>query len=135
MTMMSRSSRSAIRATKNGHHLAPDINGLRLSTAATIRTQEPHCILDEIDQLRRAGVSAFRFVDDLFPRVIKTMMTAFIADRVGDWEQATLGLPPRGQQESQPWWVARGVRASRQRWSQPCTSPLSCILRAQLSGW
>ncbi|MET8848561.1 radical SAM protein [Amycolatopsis sp. NPDC004625] len=113
---------------KNGHHLAPDINGLpfvdrrylaqdphrdggRLETnmvgargcpydcsfcgAAvsanpdiTIRTREPHNILNEMDQLRGTGVNAFRFVDDLFlgvPRVITTMMTAFTADHVGDW--------------------------------------------------
>jgi len=115
---------------KNGHHLAPDINGLpfvdrgylaqdphhdvgRLEAnmvgargcpydcsfcgAAvsanpdiTIRTREPHNILNEMDQLRGTGVNAFRFVDDLFlgvPRVIKTMMTAFTADHVGDWAQ------------------------------------------------
>ncbi len=115
---------------KNGHHLAPDINGLpfvdrgylaqdphhdagRLEAnmvgargcpydcsfcgAAvsanpdiTIRTREPHNILNEMDQLRGTGVDAFRFVDDLFlgvPRVIKTMMTAFTADHVGDWAQ------------------------------------------------
>lgn len=54
----------------------------------SIRTREPHNILEEMDQLRGTGVSAFRFVDDLFlgvPRVIKTMMTAFTADHVGDW--------------------------------------------------
>ncbi|MFB9687281.1 B12-binding domain-containing radical SAM protein [Amycolatopsis plumensis] len=115
---------------KNGHYLAPDINGLpfvdrgylaqdphhdggRLEAnmvgargcpydcsfcgAAvsanpdiTIRTREPHNILNEMDKLRGTGVSAFRFVDDLFlgvPRVITTMMTAFAADHVGDWAQ------------------------------------------------
>ncbi|WP_410599798.1 B12-binding domain-containing radical SAM protein [Amycolatopsis sp. lyj-90] len=56
----------------------------------TIRTREPHNILNEMDQLRGTGVNAFRFVDDLFlgvPRVIKTMMNAFTVDRVGDWAQ------------------------------------------------
>jgi anaerobic magnesium-protoporphyrin IX monomethyl ester cyclase len=56
----------------------------------TIRTREPHNILDEMEQLRGVGVNAFRFVDDLFlgvPRVIKTMMTAFTADHVGEWAQ------------------------------------------------
>ncbi|MBB5853995.1 B12-binding domain-containing radical SAM protein [Amycolatopsis umgeniensis] len=54
----------------------------------TIRTREPHNILNEMDELRGTGVNAFRFVDDLFlgvPRVITTMMTAFTADHVGDW--------------------------------------------------
>ncbi|WP_410665293.1 B12-binding domain-containing radical SAM protein [Amycolatopsis sp. lyj-84] len=56
----------------------------------TIRTREPHNILNEMDELRGTGVNAFRFVDDLFlgvPRVIKTMMNAFTVDRVGDWAQ------------------------------------------------
>ncbi|QFU94682.1 B12-binding domain-containing radical SAM protein [Amycolatopsis sp. YIM 10] len=56
----------------------------------TIRTREPHNILNEMDQLRGTGVNAFRFVDDLFlgvPRVIKMMMTAFTADHVGEWAQ------------------------------------------------
>jgi radical SAM superfamily enzyme YgiQ (UPF0313 family) len=53
-----------------------------------IRTRTPHNILDEMYELRGAGVTAFRFVDDLFlgaRRVINTMMEAFSADRVGEW--------------------------------------------------
>ncbi|GGU84969.1 B12-binding domain-containing radical SAM protein [Lentzea flava] len=53
-----------------------------------IRTRSPHNILDEMAELRDTGVTAFRFVDDLFlgaPRVIKTMMAAFTTDRVGQW--------------------------------------------------
>lgn len=54
----------------------------------TIRTRDPRNILAEMDQLRAAGVTAFRFVDDLFlgaRRVIDQMMAAFTHDRVGDW--------------------------------------------------
>lgn len=54
----------------------------------TIRTRDPENILNEMWQLRGTGVSAFRFVDDLFlgaGRVIDTMMRAFTADHVGDW--------------------------------------------------
>ncbi|MGI8308779.1 B12-binding domain-containing radical SAM protein [Saccharopolyspora hattusasensis] len=54
----------------------------------SIRTREPDNILEEMDLLRGTGVTAFRFVDDLFlgaRRVIDTMMTAFTAERVGDW--------------------------------------------------
>jgi anaerobic magnesium-protoporphyrin IX monomethyl ester cyclase len=54
----------------------------------TIRTRDPHNILAEMHQLRDAGVSAFRFVDDLFlgaRRVIEAMMGAFSAERVSDW--------------------------------------------------
>ena len=46
-------------------------------------------ILAEIHQLRdRHGVTAFRFVDDLFlgvQRVINQMSEAFAASRVGAW--------------------------------------------------
>ncbi|MGW4593544.1 B12-binding domain-containing radical SAM protein [Amycolatopsis thermoflava] len=54
----------------------------------TIRTRDPHNILAEMHHLRGDGVTAFRFVDDLFlgaRRVIDQMMTAFHHDRVGDW--------------------------------------------------
>jgi radical SAM superfamily enzyme YgiQ (UPF0313 family) len=55
----------------------------------TIRTRRPDNILREMYQLRdEHGVTAFRFVDDLFlgaRRVIDMMMTAFTHDRVGDW--------------------------------------------------
>jgi radical SAM superfamily enzyme YgiQ (UPF0313 family) len=54
----------------------------------TIRVRDPHNILAEMDQLRDAGVSAFRFVDDLFlgaRRVIEALMAPFAAERVGDW--------------------------------------------------
>jgi radical SAM superfamily enzyme YgiQ (UPF0313 family) len=54
----------------------------------TIRTRDPHNILAEMHLLRVAGVTAFRFVDDLFlgaRRVIDQMMTAFAAERVGAW--------------------------------------------------
>ncbi|WP_330230828.1 B12-binding domain-containing radical SAM protein [Nocardia sp. NBC_00508] len=55
----------------------------------TIRTRDPHNIIDEMVRLREEhGVTAFRFVDDLFlgaRRVIDTMMGAFTTERAGDW--------------------------------------------------
>lgn len=55
----------------------------------TIRTRHPDSILQEMAQLRAEhGVSAFRFVDDLFlgaRRVIDQMMTAFARAGVGEW--------------------------------------------------
>lgn len=55
----------------------------------TIRTRDPHNILDEMDELRdRYGVTAFRFVDDLFlgaRRVIDQMMGAFTDAGIGGW--------------------------------------------------
>lgn len=54
----------------------------------TIRTRDPHNILDEMRQLTSTGVTAFRFVDDLFlgaKRVIEQMMRAFTAAKVGEW--------------------------------------------------
>lgn len=54
----------------------------------TIRTRDPANIIAEMRQLAAAGVTAFRFVDDLFlgaGRVIEQMMAAFGADHVGDW--------------------------------------------------
>jgi anaerobic magnesium-protoporphyrin IX monomethyl ester cyclase len=54
----------------------------------TIRTRESSNILAEMHELRATGVTAFRFVDDLFlgaRRVINEMMTAFADARVGDW--------------------------------------------------
>jgi anaerobic magnesium-protoporphyrin IX monomethyl ester cyclase len=54
----------------------------------TIRTRSPVNILAEMHQLRDTGVTAFRFVDDLFlgaRRVIDQMMTAFAADGTGSW--------------------------------------------------
>jgi radical SAM superfamily enzyme YgiQ (UPF0313 family) len=55
----------------------------------TIRIRSPETILREMDQLwRQYGVSAFRFVDDLFlgaRRVIEAMMTAFTRAGVGEW--------------------------------------------------
>lgn len=54
----------------------------------TIRTRDPHNIIAEMQELRSIGVSAFRFVDDLFlgaRRVIEQMVTAFAAERVGGW--------------------------------------------------
>lgn len=56
----------------------------------TIRTRRPDNILAEMEQLRATGVTAFRFVDDLFlgaKRVIAQMMEAFSAAGVGDWAQ------------------------------------------------
>lgn len=56
----------------------------------TIRVRTPDSILAEMDQLRDSGVTAFRFVDDLFlghKRVIDTMMDAFTAAGTGDWAQ------------------------------------------------
>jgi anaerobic magnesium-protoporphyrin IX monomethyl ester cyclase len=54
----------------------------------TIRVRNPRNILAEMDALRSAGVTAFRFVDDLFlgaRRVIETMMQPFAVEKVGDW--------------------------------------------------
>lgn len=54
----------------------------------SIRTRAADNILAEMHQLRGSGVTAFRFVDDLFlgaKRVIDTMMSAFKAERVGEW--------------------------------------------------
>jgi anaerobic magnesium-protoporphyrin IX monomethyl ester cyclase len=55
----------------------------------TIRVRQPDNILGEMHKLHEDyDVTAFRFVDDLFlgaRRVIDTMMTAFTADRVGQW--------------------------------------------------
>jgi anaerobic magnesium-protoporphyrin IX monomethyl ester cyclase len=54
----------------------------------TIRVRDPDNILAEMHQLRETGVTAFRFVDDLFlgaRRVISQMMTAFTAAGTGDW--------------------------------------------------
>jgi radical SAM superfamily enzyme YgiQ (UPF0313 family) len=54
----------------------------------TIRTRDPQNIIAEMHHLRGAGVTAFRFVDDLFlgaRRVIDQMMTAFTSDRIGEW--------------------------------------------------
>ncbi|SER20315.1 B12-binding domain-containing radical SAM protein [Actinokineospora terrae] len=55
-----------------------------------IRVRDPHNIIDELQQLRGTGVTAFRFVDDLFlgaRRVIHPMMGTFTTERVGDWAQ------------------------------------------------
>jgi anaerobic magnesium-protoporphyrin IX monomethyl ester cyclase len=55
----------------------------------TIRVRRPDNILGEMHQLRdRYGVTAFRFVDDLFlgaRRVITSMSAAFTAAKVGQW--------------------------------------------------
>ena len=54
----------------------------------SIRTRNPDNILAEMHQLRDMGVTAFRFVDDLFlgaRRVIERMMCAFTAEHAGDW--------------------------------------------------
>lgn len=54
----------------------------------SIRTRDPYNILAEMHQLRTTGVTAFRFVDDLFlgsRRVIERMMGAFAAEHIGNW--------------------------------------------------
>jgi anaerobic magnesium-protoporphyrin IX monomethyl ester cyclase len=55
----------------------------------TIRVRKPENILAEMYELRdHHGVTAFRFVDDLFlgaRRVIDSMMDAFTTAAVGDW--------------------------------------------------
>ncbi|WP_040833541.1 B12-binding domain-containing radical SAM protein [Nocardia brevicatena] len=54
----------------------------------TIRVRDPRNIIEEMSELRAAGVGAFRFVDDLFlgaRRVIERMMDAFTAEDVGRW--------------------------------------------------
>lgn len=56
----------------------------------TIRTRSPENIIAEMDQLRCAGITAFRFVDDLFlgaRRVIDSMMAAFNSEGIGTWAQ------------------------------------------------
>ena len=56
----------------------------------TIRVRDPQNILAEMSQLRDTGVTAFRFVDDLFlgaRRVIDPMMSAFTAVGTGTWAQ------------------------------------------------
>lgn len=56
----------------------------------TIRVRKPDNIINEMNTLRASGVTAFRFVDDLFlgaRRVIDDMMTGFAAERVGEWAQ------------------------------------------------
>ncbi|MGY3676792.1 B12-binding domain-containing radical SAM protein [Streptomyces sp. TE33382] len=54
----------------------------------TIRVRTPENIIGELDQLHdEYGVTAFRFVDDLFlgaSRVIRTQMEAFTRHRIGD---------------------------------------------------
>jgi radical SAM superfamily enzyme YgiQ (UPF0313 family) len=54
----------------------------------TIRTREPENIIKEMDELHeRYGVTAFRFVDDLFlgyDRFIRKCMAAFRAHHIGD---------------------------------------------------
>ncbi|GLB87777.1 B12-binding domain-containing radical SAM protein [Mycobacterium kiyosense] len=54
----------------------------------TIRVRSPHNIIAEMQQLRDSGVTAFRFVDDLFlgaRRVIAEMVSGFTEQGVGDW--------------------------------------------------
>lgn len=54
----------------------------------SIRVRTAENILKEMYELRGFGVNAFRFVDDLFlgaHRVIKTMLSAFRAENVGEW--------------------------------------------------
>lgn len=56
----------------------------------TIRVRSAHNIVAEMEQLRAAGVTAFRFVDDLFlgaRRVIATMVAGFAGHRVGEWAE------------------------------------------------
>lgn len=54
-----------------------------------IRVRRADNIIEEMTRLRDdLGVTAFRFVDDLFlgaRRVIETMMSAFSTERVGEW--------------------------------------------------
>ncbi|HEY4225576.1 MAG TPA: radical SAM protein [Pseudolysinimonas sp.] len=53
-----------------------------------IRTRTPANIVQEMEELRSAGVTAFRFVDDLFlgaRRVIGEMMDGFAIANVGSW--------------------------------------------------
>ncbi|WP_200873304.1 B12-binding domain-containing radical SAM protein [Actinokineospora spheciospongiae] len=54
----------------------------------TIRTRSADNILAEMHELRGTGVTAFRFVDDLFlgaRRVIRTMADAFGSENMDDW--------------------------------------------------
>ena len=56
----------------------------------TIRVRDAANILAEMNQLRHVGVTAFRFVDDLFlgaRRVIDPMMAAFTTAGTGSWAQ------------------------------------------------
>ncbi|MDQ3578720.1 MAG: B12-binding domain-containing radical SAM protein, partial [Actinomycetota bacterium] len=84
----------------------------------TIRTRDPHNIIDEMHELRRAhGVTAFRFVDDLFlgaRRVIRDMMATFTVDKVGDWAQwdatGRINVLNREDDESLDQLAANGLR-------------------------
>ncbi|MEU4244232.1 radical SAM protein [Actinoplanes sp. NPDC026619] len=75
-------------------------------------------IIGEMSELRaRYGVTAFRFVDDLFlgaRRVIDTMTTAFAAARVGDWAvwDATgrINILDRASDQTLDALVANGLR-------------------------
>ncbi len=54
----------------------------------TIRVRSPDNIVAELEQLRHTGVTAFRFVDDLFlgaRRVISDMVAGFQNAGVGEW--------------------------------------------------
>jgi anaerobic magnesium-protoporphyrin IX monomethyl ester cyclase len=54
----------------------------------TIRVRSSHNIVAEMEQLRAADITAFRFVDDLFlgaRRVIADMMAGFAEHRIGEW--------------------------------------------------
>jgi anaerobic magnesium-protoporphyrin IX monomethyl ester cyclase len=89
----------------------------------SIRVRKPEDILAEMDQLReRYGVTAFRFVDDLFlgaRRVIDTMQHAFRDAHVGDWAvwDATgrINVLDRASDETLDRLLAAGLRESRPR--------------------
>lgn len=83
-----------------------------------IRVRRPDNIIAEMVELRgRYGVTAFRFVDDLFlgaRRVIDTMTTAFAAERIGDWAvwDATgrINILDRASDQTLDALVANGLR-------------------------
>ncbi|MFF5291904.1 B12-binding domain-containing radical SAM protein [Paractinoplanes globisporus] len=83
-----------------------------------IRVRHPDNIIGEMLELRsQYGVTAFRFVDDLFlgaRRVIDTMTTAFAAEGIGEWAvwDATgrINILDRASDQSLDALVANGLR-------------------------
>lgn len=83
----------------------------------TIRTRDPANIVEEMLLLRATGVTAFRFVDDLFlgaRRVIAAMMRVFTAERIGDWARwdatGRINVLHRADDETLDTLAANGLR-------------------------
>jgi radical SAM superfamily enzyme YgiQ (UPF0313 family) len=84
----------------------------------TIRTRTPENIIEEMDELHATyGVTAFRFVDDLFlgyERFIRKCMAAFTAERIGTryiWDATgRINILHRADDELLDVLVANGLR-------------------------